>query len=124
MVTTVSASICWDGPERDIVIVSVEPAIMEWIVDPLEENLNVVLYLEVEDADVPEPKETGRIAGVEIVDFLDFDQWDVLPNLPLLWQLDGWEREPLPLPELLKRLQVQLRARAEKAAGTPSRAAS
>ena len=105
---------------QDVLRVFVEPAIMEWIVDPLEEALDVAFFLEVDDAEAKEPKETGRIAGVEIVGFLEFDQWAALPDLPLRWQLGDWE--PLPLVDLLKRLQSELRARAE--AGTPHRAAS
>jgi hypothetical protein len=115
----VKASTTYHG---DVLRVFVEPAIMEWIVDPLDDALDVAFFLEVEDTEIPEPKETGRIAGVEIVGFLDFDQWDALPELPLLWQLDGWE--PLPLPELLKRLQRDLRARTQEPAAAPRRAAS
>src|SRR5581483_3139749 len=100
----------------------VEPAITEWIVDPLEDALDVAFFLEVEDTEAPEPQETGRIAGVEIVGFLHFDQWDALPELPLRWQLPGWE--PLPLAELLKRLQAEFRARAQASASTSRRAAS
>jgi hypothetical protein len=122
VVTTVGASICWDGPERDILIVFVEPAIMEWIVDPLEEALDVAFFLEVDDAEAKEPRETGRIAGVEIVGFLEFDQWAALPDLPLHWQLGDWE--PLPLVDLLKRLQLELRARADAGVSAPHRAAS
>lgn len=56
---------------------------------------------------------TGRVAGVELVGFLDFDEWDAAPELPILWQLPGWE--PLPLDELLKRKQNELRQQAPAA---------
>ncbi len=52
-------------------------------------------------------RETGRVAGAEILGFLEFDRWDALPQLPFLWQLPGWE--PLPLAELLKRAQQEMR---------------
>jgi hypothetical protein len=47
---------------------------------------------------------TGLVAGVEIVGFLDFDGWDDLPKLPMLWQLPG--QKPLALDALLRQQQV------------------
>ncbi len=58
-------------------------------------------------------QETGRMVGVELA-ILEFDRWDDLPKLDLLWQLPG--QEPLPLDELLKREQRRLRQEAERAA--------
>lgn len=56
-----------------------------------------------------EEQETGRVAGFEVVGFLGFQRWDALPDLGILWELPGWE--PLPLVELLKRKQQELRQR-------------
>lgn len=51
-------------------------------------------------------EETGRVVGIEIP-ILEFDAWDEIPDLPLLWQLGGWG--PLPLAALLRRVQSELR---------------
>lgn len=50
---------------------------------------------------------TGQLAGVHIVGFLDFDDWDELPDLPILWQLPG--KEPEPLTSLLRSEQERVR---------------
>ncbi len=62
------------------------------------------LLLEVDE----NGEETGRIVGVEMA-LLEFDRWDDLPRLDVLWQLPGWK--PLPLDKLLKRAQKELRQR-------------
>ena len=54
---------------------------------------------------------TGLVAGVEIVGFLDFDGWDDLPKLPMLWQLPG--QEPLALDALLRQQQQVFRRQVE-----------
>jgi hypothetical protein len=64
------------------------------------------LLLELDAAE----RETGRIAGFEVLGFLEFDRWDALPDLDVLWQLPG--QEPLPLEALLKREQARLRRHA------------
>jgi len=82
------------------------------------QDFDIVIWRLLDKDDEP----TGDPVGVEIDGFLGFDAWDGLPELPLLWQLDGWE--PLPLAELLKRLQQKLRAQAQAPASSPGRAAS
>lgn len=67
------------------------------------------LLLEVDEHD----EETGRIVGVELA-ILEFDRWDALPQLDLLWQLP--RQEPLPLDELLRRLQRELRQQSQHTA--------
>ncbi len=47
------------------------------------------------------------------IGFLDFDRWDELPDTGVLWQVGS--QEPLPLDELLKRKQRELRGRVEAA---------
>lgn len=112
---TVKASFMWDGPERDILILFVEPTPDLWQVDP--DDLYEVLVLRALDEN---EQETGEIAGVEIMDFLRFDRWEHLPELPMLWQIPGWE--PLPLVDVLKREQGLLRENASKATHAPARA--
>lgn len=80
---------------------------------------DVVIFRELDANEEP----TGRVAGIEILDLLRFDQWDALPRFPLLWQAPG--QEPLPLVDLLQRLQPELRERARLAdvAASPTRRA-
>lgn len=109
---TVAASICWDGPSRDVLLLFVEPTPEPWGItwdDLLDDDLEVGVFRELDANDEP----TGRVAGIEILDFLRFDRWDALPRLPMLWQVPG--AEPLPLGDLLQRLQPELRERARLA---------
>lgn len=101
---TVRASVLWDGPERDIAILFVEPTPVPWQVDPDDELEVSILRVLDENEEM-----TDKIAGIEIMDFLQFDRWNDLPNLSLLWQLPGWE--PLPADKLLRRVQQEFRAR-------------
>ena len=78
--------------------------------DPLEDYPLAALLLELDDTE----RETGRIVGFEILGFLEFDRWDALPKLDLLWQLS--DHEPLPLEDLLKREQRRLREQAREVA--------
>ena len=95
----------------DVLVLRVDdPPIGNWLADPVDGTGLLAVLREVDKQD----EETGRIAGIEIVDFLDFNRWDELPKLDILWQLPDWE--PLPLEELLKRLQRELRQRAPAAA--------
>ena len=103
---TVRASYVWPGPDRDVLTLLAEPSPGLWAVAPVDSEIAVILELDDEE------RETGRIAGVELVGFLSFGRWDDLPELPMQWQLPS--RKPLPLTDLLKRLQRQLRARASK----------
>lgn len=72
--------------------------------EPAEAILVQILW-EVDEKE----EETGRVAGLEVIDFSRFKDWGGLPKLDLLWQLPGWE--PLPLDKLLKRFQKELRQR-------------
>lgn len=99
---TVSASLWWP-PEIDVLHLYVEPMPELWMAEPVGETGLVAIYRELDERE----EETGRVAGAEVVGFLDFDSWDDIPDLGLLWQLPG--EEPLPLVDLLKRVQLQLR---------------
>ncbi len=97
----------WPGPQTDVLKVFVEPTTDDWGTEVY--NGDIVIFRAMDSRGEP----TGEIAGLEIVGFLDFDRWDALPKLDVLWQLPG--QEPLPLEELLKRAQRRLRAQAEQA---------
>lgn len=109
----VRASVCWDGPSRDILQLFVEPTPEPWGITwddvPDDDIDRIGVFRELDANEEP----TGRVAGIEILDFLRFDRWDAVPRFPLLWQLPGWE--PLPLMDLLQRLQPELRERARLA---------
>ncbi|HEY7065602.1 MAG TPA: hypothetical protein VII06_29275 [Chloroflexota bacterium] len=109
----VKASTMWAGPRNDLLQVFVEPTPTPWGVtwDDLPDDLDdeFVVFRELDANEEP----TGRVAGIEILDFLRFDRWDAVPRFPLLWQVPG--QEPLPLVDLLKRLQPELRERARLA---------
>ena len=105
---TVRATIEWT-PEIDrFVLWNDDLAGRAFVPEPFADITNNLL-LEVDEHD----KETGQIVGVELA-ILEFDRWDDLLQLDLLWQLPG--QEPLPLDELLKREQRRLRQQAERAA--------
>ncbi|MCX6021953.1 MAG: hypothetical protein NTZ05_09535 [Chloroflexi bacterium] len=101
---TVSASLCWDGQGRDIIYLFREPTPALWIADP-DDDIAEFSVLRVLDE---QEQETGEIAGIEIVDFLKFNQWSDLPDLPLLWQAP--DQEPLPYQEVLRRAQASFHA--------------
>jgi len=85
--------------------VFVEPALPSGAVVHDED---LILYRALDQNEEP----TGPITGIEVIGFLEFDRWEDLPQLDLLWQLPG--QEPLPLDELLKRLQRELRQQAKQ----------
>ncbi len=97
----VNALLLWPGPEIDVLTVFVEPSPKLWAADPDADGTIVVLRALDEHE-----QETGSVAGVEIVGFLDFDRWTELPDLPVLWKLP--DSEPLPLEALLRRAQAEL----------------
>src|SRR5919202_6306941 len=86
-VDIVTASICWDGPDHDVLYVFVEPTPdwgVTWDDFPNDDVIDCVAILrELDENEEP----TGRVAGIEILDFLRFDRWDALPQFPMLWQL-------------------------------------
>lgn len=106
---TVEASIMWDGPERNILCVFREPTPL-WEADPSEQSDDVYILLALDD----EEQETGEVAGIEILDFLSFADWDALPELPVLWKVGN--TPALPLAELLRNVQAELRKQAKAGA--------
>jgi hypothetical protein len=107
---TVKVSATWSREADRYALWVEDQAGRAFVPDPLEDYPLAALLLELDETE----QETGRIAGFEILGFLEFDRWDALPELDLLWQLPG--QEPLPLDELLKREQRRLRQQAERAA--------
>lgn len=85
------------------------PTSNEWEVEGLEDSLATIFW-EV-DAN---GKRTGRIVGIEIVGFLEFDAWDSFPDLETLWRIKG--KDPKPVHELLKEIQTEVRRSLEQAA--------
>lgn len=96
---TVNASIVWDGPERDQIILLADPP-MPYDVRILDDDL--ILYVGVDRED----KTTGQVVGVEVLDFLSFNRWGELPDDGQAWKLAS--AEPVPLSDLLKGLQEDL----------------
>ena len=96
----------WAGPRNDVLVVLATTVSDDYMATPAEDG-DVVLF-RMTDAD---DESTGPVVGVEIIDFLTFDRWGDLPELPMLWQLPGWEL--LPLVEALQRTQEELRRRAQ-----------
>ncbi|MBC7341127.1 MAG: hypothetical protein H5U02_01510 [Clostridia bacterium] len=97
-----SVTISSDG---EVVTVFAEPTPPYWTADPCADCLVAVLR----ETDGECGRETGKIAGIEIIGLKDFTQWDEIPDLPGLWQIGG--AEPLPIKELLKKIQSSLRPR-------------
>jgi hypothetical protein len=108
---TVKATVSW-SPRTGVLSLYSEPPARQWVADPFEGTGLAALLWELDEQE----RETGRLAGVDIVGFLDFKDWDAVPRLPFLWQLPG--RTPLPLHELLHRLQAELGHRARPSAQT------
>lgn len=95
----------WAGTEKDVLTLLREPAPEMWEADPtVDPGGGAIAILRTLDE---KEQETGQVAGVEIVGFLEFDRWRDIPRLPILWQLA--QNEPLPLHELLKRTQRELK---------------
>lgn len=55
-------------------------------------------------------RDTGRIAGIEIIGFLEFDRWEDVPSLPILWKLPG--EKALPIKDVLRHEQQRVRSKA------------
>lgn len=64
-----------------------------------------VVLVELDD----DERDTGRVAGVEIIGFLAFNRWQDVPSIPNLWKLP--EEMPLSLEELLRLEQARVRGR-------------
>ena len=99
---TVTATETWTR-EGDVYTLWAEPPAARWVASPGEGTALVAILHELDDAE----RETGRIAGVEILGFATFDRWSAIPDLPIRWCLDGGPS--LPLTELLQGRQRQLR---------------
>ncbi|HEY7035283.1 MAG TPA: hypothetical protein VH482_28350 [Thermomicrobiales bacterium] len=102
---TVTASFTWPGPDTDVLRIFVEPTPEPWGAEAVDED--VLLFRALNDRE----ELTDRIAGLEIVGFLDFDRWEDLPETDLQWRLPGQPAQPLA--DLLRTLQPELRARVE-----------
>lgn len=103
-------SVLWDGPEHDILSLLPEPWHGDFGADPDEDDLRLALYRLLDEHE----EANGDVVGVEILDFLTFERWHVLADVPDKWQLgDG---EPQSLADLLRGLQATLRERANVAA--------
>ncbi len=99
---TIKVTMMWDAA-RDVLALYREPAGYAFTPDPLDDYPIASTLLELDESE----RETGRVAGFEIVGFRDFDRWDAIPDTGLLWQLPG--REPLPLLDLLRRVQREIK---------------
>ena len=99
---TVTARETWT-PQSDVYTLWAEPPASRWVASPGEGTVLVAILHELDDAE----RETGRIAGVEIIGFSTFERWSAIPDLPTRWRLDGGPSQPLA--KLLQRRQRQLR---------------
>ena|SRR6478735_3335343 len=105
---TRQVGVSWRGPKIDIAAVLIVDAPLPNYGAALEDLDESVVYYRALDAN---DEATGEIVGIEIDDFLNFDHWSVIPAIGNFWQYDGLE--PAPPVTMLKRLQKQLRARAD-----------
>lgn len=104
MAEVVRAWVWWPGPRINVLRVFRDEALSgEQDTEVLDEGARVAAFWELDERE----ERTGRLAGVEIVDFLTFNKWGQLPKSNSYWQLPGWD--PLPLSKLLKRKQQELR---------------
>ncbi|HHY35853.1 MAG TPA: hypothetical protein GX510_09555 [Firmicutes bacterium] len=102
MEQVVKASVMYTGPGKDVLCVFVEPTPDIWIADPVDDDIAV--FRVVDEGG----RETGEIAGVEILDITTFSGWDSIPkDIPSMWQVEG--KSPMPLVDLLRSIQEELR---------------
>lgn len=99
---TVTASLLWSDAEGDILTLFVEPLSASWEARSCNHDQEIYLL----DALDEHEKKTGRLAGIRIVGFLTFHRWEDLPKLAPRWHVAGYD--PLPLAELLQRVQRSL----------------
>jgi hypothetical protein len=104
---TIRATIEWTPGIDRFILWADDLAGSSFVPEPFGDITDSVLY-EVDESGV----ETGRIVGVEMA-ILEFDRWDDLPELDVLWQLSGLE--PMPLDKLLRHVQRELRSQAAAA---------
>jgi hypothetical protein len=96
----------WGGPDRDVIAV-----IPRWIdgfggalLDD-DDDVDVAVYRVLDENE----EATGEIVGIEIIDFLEFDRWKIIPELSVQWSInDGPSQSPK---TALQALQRELRTR-------------
>ena len=103
---TTKAYLFWTGPENDVLMLLREPTSL-WLADPVDDEYQFFILLTLDEHE----DETGEVTGIKILDFLKFDRWDEIPAFPVHWEVEDWG--PLPMPQLLKHAQIQLRKEAE-----------
>lgn len=94
--------ISWTGPDHDqSTLLAMEHGTFgaDW-----PEDGSVTLLREVQ----PDCTVTGRIVGVEIDDFLRFENWRDIPDCPKRWKTV--DDPPARLTDLLRRVQMRLRS--------------
>lgn len=97
---TVTASLLWSDAEGDILTLFVEPLSASWEARSHDQEIYLLDTLDENE------EKTGQLAGIRIVGFLTFNRWKDLPKLPMRWHVTGYD--PLPLAELLRRVQRSL----------------
>lgn len=97
----VDARIVWSAASHVLMLLR-EPT-PPWRALPVEADPLVAVLAAVDE----DGRETGEVAGMEIVGFLWFERWDGIPEVPGLWRLP--DRKPEPFLELLKGEQRELR---------------
>lgn len=97
---TVTASLLWSDAEGDILTLFVEPLSASWEARSLDQEIYLLDTLDENE------EKTGQLAGIRIVGFLTFNRWQDLPKFPMRWHVAGYD--PLPLAELLPRVQQSL----------------
>ena len=98
----------WGGPDRDVLAVLPDWT-DEFSVALLDDHddVDIVAYRALDEDEEP----TGDIVGFEILDFLDFSDWNLVPELPVKWSINNG---PAGTPRAaLQALQQQLRARTQ-----------
>lgn len=98
----------WGGPDRDVLAV-----LPDWtgefsaaLLDD-HDDVDVVVYRVLDN----DEEATGEIVGIEILDFLDFSEWSLIPALPVKWSINNG---PAGTPRAaLQDFQRKLRARTQ-----------
>jgi hypothetical protein len=106
------AVLIWDGPAEDVVWLLTDPMPELWQADPIDATGRVSLLRALDEGEAP----TEELAGVEVLDFLDFEAWETLPTLPVRWAIG--DDEPRSLVEVLQTAQAAWRAQSAGRDGT------
>ncbi len=104
---TVTASLLWSDAEGDILTLFVEPLCASWKARSRDQEIYLLDALDENE------EKTRQLAGIRIVGFLTCNRWGDLPKLPMRWHVAGYD--PLPLAELLRRVQQALLEKAGRA---------